>query len=38
MVDEINQADFFDTKDKAEEDIKGKQDCKVIGCKITYEF
>ena len=38
MVDEINQAYFFDTKDKAEEDIKGKQDCKVIGCKITYEF
>ena len=38
MVDEINEAFFFDSKEKADEDIKGKTDCKVIGCKITYEF
>lgn len=38
MVDEINQAFFFDDEESANEDIKGKTDCKVISCKITYEF
>lgn len=38
MVDEINEAFFFDTREKAEEDLKGKTECKVINCKITYEF
>lgn len=38
MVDEINEACFYENEDEANEIIKGKTDCKIIKCKITYEF
>lgn len=43
LVDEINSAAFYLSRDKAEEDMKMYADkpdvqCHIASCKITYEF
>ena len=38
MVDEINEASFFESEEEVNEVIKGKTDCKIVSCEITYKF